>query len=186
MIKRRGGGAGVAAQAVRENCKSYPVSRTTSEERAERSRGLGVGRGGWGGAERVFYMYMFLKRNNRTPPNMKNLCHPHSIFQVPAMQLTKMSIDPKFVELTADVLEIFFVEEQDFGAVTDTGHPVFAGFSSTQGRLHVDHSLVLDKLLSSFHTHATDERNSIVQFREAKASSPFSYTHMPSKACETL
>ena len=33
--------------------------------------------------------------------------HPHSILQVPTTQLTKMSIDPKFVELTADVLEIF-------------------------------------------------------------------------------
>ena len=33
--------------------------------------------------------------------------HPHSILQVPTTQLAKMSIDPKFVELTADVLEIF-------------------------------------------------------------------------------
>ena len=33
--------------------------------------------------------------------------HPHSILQVPTTQLTKMSIDPKYVELTADVLEIF-------------------------------------------------------------------------------
>ena len=31
--------------------------------------------------------------------------HPHSILQVPTTQLTKMSIDPKFVELAADVLE---------------------------------------------------------------------------------
>ena len=29
------------------------------------------------------------------------------ILQVPTTQLGKMSIDPKFVELTADVLEIF-------------------------------------------------------------------------------
>ena len=35
--------------------------------------------------------------------------HPHSILQVPTMQLAKMSIDPKFVELTADVLEIFLL-----------------------------------------------------------------------------
>ena len=35
--------------------------------------------------------------------------HPHSILQVPTTQLTKMSIDPKFVELTADVLEIFLL-----------------------------------------------------------------------------
>ena len=33
--------------------------------------------------------------------------HPHSILQVPTTQLAKMSIDPKSVELTADVLEIF-------------------------------------------------------------------------------
>ena len=33
--------------------------------------------------------------------------HPHSILQVQTTQLAKMSIDPKFVELTADVLEVF-------------------------------------------------------------------------------
>ena len=33
---------------------------------------------------------------------------PYSIFQVPTTQLAKMSIDLKFVELTADVLAIFF------------------------------------------------------------------------------
>ena len=37
-----GCGTGGAAQSVRGNYKSYPVSRTTGEERAERSRG------GWG------------------------------------------------------------------------------------------------------------------------------------------
>ena len=36
--------------------------------------------------------------------------HPHSILQVPTTQLAKMSIDLKFVELTADVLEIFFIK----------------------------------------------------------------------------
>ena len=34
--------------------------------------------------------------------------HPHSILQVPTTQLAKMSIDLKFVEITADVLEFFF------------------------------------------------------------------------------
>ena len=59
------------------------------------------------------------------------------------------------------------------------------------GRFHlISHSLVLqyvlDKLLTCISsTHATDELNS-VQFREAKSSSPFSYTRMPLKACETL
>ena len=36
--------------------------------------------------------------------------HSCSILQVPKTQLAKMSIDPKSVELTADVLEIFFIE----------------------------------------------------------------------------
>ena len=34
--------------------------------------------------------------------------HPYSILQVPTTQLAKMSIDLKFVELTADVLENIF------------------------------------------------------------------------------
>ena len=42
------------------------------------------------------------KQNNMTPPIMKKLTNI-----VPTTQLAKMSIDPKFVELTADVLEIF-------------------------------------------------------------------------------
>ena len=41
-----------------------------------------------------------------TPPIMKKLTHIRSILQVPTTQLANMSIDPKFVELTADVLEI--------------------------------------------------------------------------------
>ena len=47
---------------------------------------------------------MYFKQNNRrTPPIRKS--HPHtSTLQVPATQLAKMSIDPKSVELTADVL----------------------------------------------------------------------------------
>ena len=36
----------------------------------------------------------------------------YSILQVPTTQLAKMSIDPKFVELTADVLEIFFIKHK--------------------------------------------------------------------------
>ena len=34
--------------------------------------------------------------------------HPHSILQVPTTQLASMTVDPKFVELTADVLTFFF------------------------------------------------------------------------------
>ena len=33
---------------------------------------------------------------------------PRSILQVPTTQLAQMSIDPKFVELTADVLRVFY------------------------------------------------------------------------------
>ena len=40
-------------------------------------------------------------------PSHYEKTHPLSILQVPTTQLAKMSIDPKFVELTADVLEIF-------------------------------------------------------------------------------
>ena len=40
-------------------------------------------------------------------PEDPSQTQPHSILQVPTTQLAKMSIDPKFVELTADVLEIF-------------------------------------------------------------------------------
>ena len=47
----------------------------------------------------------FLIKIIRPLPLRKN--SPHSILRVPTMQLAKMSIDPKFVELTADVLEIF-------------------------------------------------------------------------------
>ena len=40
--------------------------------------------------------------------------HPQSILQVPTTQLAKVSIDLKFVELTADVLEIFFIKYPPF------------------------------------------------------------------------
>ena len=40
-------------------------------------------------------------------PSHYEKAHPHSILQVPTTQLAKMSTDPKFVELTADALEIF-------------------------------------------------------------------------------
>ena len=53
------------------------------------------------------YIYIF-KQNCKTPPIEKKLTHKvPGILQVPTTQLAKMTIDPKFVELTADVLEIF-------------------------------------------------------------------------------
>ena len=50
-------------------------------------------------------MFVFLTK--QYDPSHYERTHPHSILQVPTTQLAKMSIDPKFVELTADVLEIF-------------------------------------------------------------------------------
>ena len=45
-----------------------------------------------------------------TPPVMKKFTHiVYYKYEVPTTQLAKMSIDPKFVELTADVLEIFLL-----------------------------------------------------------------------------
>ena len=41
------------------------------------------------------------------PLPLSEKTHPHRILQVPTTQLAKMSVDPKFVELTADVLRIF-------------------------------------------------------------------------------
>ena len=46
-------------------------------------------------------MYIF-----RTPPIKKIFTHI-SILEVPTTQLAKMSIDPKFVELTADVVKMY-------------------------------------------------------------------------------
>ena len=51
------------------------------------------------------YVYTFFS-NKRIGPLPLRKTHPHSILQVPTTQLAKMSIDPKFVELTADVLVI--------------------------------------------------------------------------------
>ena len=48
------------------------------------------------------YIYMcvcFL--TEQYDPSHYEKTHPHSILQVPTTQLAKMSIDPKFVELTA-------------------------------------------------------------------------------------
>ena len=41
-------------------------------------------------------------------PSHYEKTHPHSILQVSTTQLAKISIDPKFDELTADAFEIFF------------------------------------------------------------------------------
>ena len=51
-------------------------------------------------------MCLFLTKRN--DPSHFEKTHPHSsMLQKPTMQLAKIIIDPKFVELTADVLEIF-------------------------------------------------------------------------------
>ena len=51
------------------------------------------------------YIYVFVFFTEYDPSHYEKT-HPHSILQVPTTQLAKMSTDPKFVELTADVLEI--------------------------------------------------------------------------------
>ena len=53
------------------------------------------------------YIYVFVFLTEQYDPSHYEKTHPHSILQLPTTQLAKMSIDPKFVELTADVLEIF-------------------------------------------------------------------------------
>ena len=45
-----------------------------------------------------------------TTKKERKKAHPYSILQVPTKQLAKMSVDLKFVELTADVLDIFFTK----------------------------------------------------------------------------
>ena len=59
------------------------------------------------------YIYVFVFSTEKT--------HPHSILQVPTTQLAKMSIDPKFVELTIDVLEIFLLNTVFFTPRTLVG-----------------------------------------------------------------
>ena len=73
--------------------------------------------------ETTFYTIdVMLDLAQNSPPNVKIptngeqeigpllliITHPCSILQVPTTQLAKMSIDLNFVELTADVLEIFY------------------------------------------------------------------------------
>ena len=53
-------------------------------------------------------MCVFVFLTKQYDPSHCETTHPHSILQVPTTQLAKMSIDLKFVELPADVLEIFF------------------------------------------------------------------------------
>ena len=49
-----------------------------------------------------------LKKNEITGPfPLSENTHPHSILQVPTMQLAKRSINSKFVEFTADMFIIF-------------------------------------------------------------------------------
>ena len=54
-----------------------------------------------------YIVYVFVLSPEQYDPSHYAKTHPHSILQVPTTQLAKMSIDPKFVELTAYVLEIF-------------------------------------------------------------------------------
>ena len=52
------------------------------------------------------YTYIYILQQIIGPRKIRKT-HPHSTLQAPTTQLAKMSIDPKFVELTADVLNVF-------------------------------------------------------------------------------
>ena len=56
---------------------------------------------------RIRNKYVFVFSTEQYVLSNYEKTHPHSVLQVPTTQLAKMSIDPKFVEFTADVLEIF-------------------------------------------------------------------------------
>ena len=61
--------------------------------------------------QRNYTYYTGLEHRRTTEqydPSHYEKTQPHSILQVPTTQLAKISIGPKFVELTAVVLEIFF------------------------------------------------------------------------------
>ena len=88
-------------------------------------------------------MYIYEKKD----PS-QNKTHPHSILQVPTTQLAKMRTDPKFVELTADALKIFFYEIHNeyldswlqqsyvrYTVATAVGGGAFGGYSSQWVRL---------------------------------------------------
>ena len=56
----------------------------------------------------IYSMLHARKKYNeiRRPLPLSEKIHPHSILQLPPTKLAKMSIDPKFVELTADAVRI--------------------------------------------------------------------------------
>ena len=55
----------------------------------------------------IYCIYVFVFLTEQYDSSHYEKTHQHSILQVPTTQLAKMSIDPKFVELTADDLGIF-------------------------------------------------------------------------------
>ena len=64
------------------------------------------------------------KKNVTGPLPLSEKTHPHSIrvLQVPTTQLVKMSIDPKFVELTADGVKII-LQQPDFTSARASPRP---------------------------------------------------------------
>ena len=56
---------------------------------------------------------MFVFSTDHYDPPHDEKTHPHYILEVPTTQLAKLGIDPEFVELTADVLEFFFVISEE-------------------------------------------------------------------------
>ena len=76
---------------------------------------------------------MFLLTKQYDPSHYEKT-HPHNILQVPTTQLAKMSIDPKFVELTADVLEILLLKKKGahpYSTVSTIGAPCVIDARST-------------------------------------------------------
>ena len=60
--------------------------------------------------------------------------------QIPTTQLAKMSIDLKFVELTADVLEIFFMKYLVTGMVGVPDRAVSSLLLTSRSRFHRVHA----------------------------------------------
>ena len=72
----------------------------------------------------LVFMCVFFSTKQYDPSHYAKT-HPHSILQVPTTQLAKISIDPKFVELTADVLEIIFKNTDRCGVNMNTNRSLY-------------------------------------------------------------
>ena len=76
----------------------------------------------------VLHVFVFQQYD---PSHYEKLTQTHGILQVPTTQLAKMRIDPKFVELTADILEIFLLNTLSWRV---PGHSLVAVFAPLRAR----------------------------------------------------